>query len=121
MSSDHSDVLVIGSGPGGATTAARVAATGHRVVLITSEQVFWPHKVAPDDHALLIESLERAGIEVVEKAAVERVEASANGGPRRRVVLSDDRAIDGDVVMPFFGLMPSLEFMVWAIPDGADH
>jgi len=31
---DHYDVLVIGSGPGGASTAARVAETGHRVLLL---------------------------------------------------------------------------------------
>jgi choline dehydrogenase-like flavoprotein len=34
MSADHFDVLVIGSGPGGATTAARVAETGKRVLLL---------------------------------------------------------------------------------------
>jgi choline dehydrogenase-like flavoprotein len=34
VSADHYDVLVIGSGPGGATTAARVAETGKRVLLI---------------------------------------------------------------------------------------
>jgi choline dehydrogenase-like flavoprotein len=34
MTGDHYDVLVIGSGPGGATTAARVAETGKRVLLI---------------------------------------------------------------------------------------
>ena len=33
-SRDHYDVLVIGSGPGGATTAARVAETGKRVLLL---------------------------------------------------------------------------------------
>jgi len=32
--SDHYDVLVVGSGPGGATTAARVAETGKRVLLL---------------------------------------------------------------------------------------
>ena len=31
---DHYDVLVIGSGPGGATTAARVAETGKRVLIL---------------------------------------------------------------------------------------
>ena len=31
---DHYDVLVVGSGPGGATTAARVAETGRRVLLL---------------------------------------------------------------------------------------
>jgi choline dehydrogenase-like flavoprotein len=34
MPGDHYDVLVIGSGPGGATTAARVAETGKRVLLL---------------------------------------------------------------------------------------
>ena len=32
--SDHYDVLVVGSGPGGATIASRVAETGKRVLLI---------------------------------------------------------------------------------------
>ena len=31
---DHYDVLVIGSGPGGTTTAARVAETGKRVLIL---------------------------------------------------------------------------------------
>jgi len=34
MSGDHYDVLIIGTGPGGATTAARVAETGKRVLLL---------------------------------------------------------------------------------------
>jgi choline dehydrogenase-like flavoprotein len=34
MGQDHYDVLVVGSGPGGATTAARVAETGQRVLLL---------------------------------------------------------------------------------------
>jgi choline dehydrogenase-like flavoprotein len=34
MGDDHYDVLVVGSGPGGATTAARVAETGKRVLLL---------------------------------------------------------------------------------------
>ena len=34
MGNDHFDVLVIGSGPGGATVAARVAETGQRVLMI---------------------------------------------------------------------------------------
>ncbi|HEY6315546.1 MAG TPA: GMC family oxidoreductase [Streptosporangiaceae bacterium] len=34
MAGDHYDVVVVGSGPGGATTAARVAETGQRVLLL---------------------------------------------------------------------------------------
>jgi 3-phenylpropionate/trans-cinnamate dioxygenase ferredoxin reductase component len=96
----------------GIDVAHAIAATGHQAILITSEQVFWPHKVAPADYPPLLEALERAGIEVVENGAIERIEATSNGGPARRVVLADGRDIAGDVVMPFFGLLPSLEFMV---------
>jgi choline dehydrogenase-like flavoprotein len=34
MGNDHYDVIVVGSGPGGATTAARLAETGKRVLLL---------------------------------------------------------------------------------------
>jgi choline dehydrogenase-like flavoprotein len=34
VGNDHYDVLVVGSGPGGATTAARVAETGKRVLML---------------------------------------------------------------------------------------
>jgi len=59
---DHYDVLVIGSGPGGATTAARVAETGKRVLLLergdflprerdnwSSEAVFGDAKYTADE------------------------------------------------------------------------
>jgi NAD(P)H-nitrite reductase large subunit len=104
--------IMLGGDILGLDVAHAIADTGHRVILIASEQLFWPHKVAPADQAPLLEALARAGIEVVQNGALERIEAAANGGPARRVNLSDGRAIAGDVVMPFFGLMPSLEFMV---------
>jgi len=34
MGSDHYDILVVGSGPGGATVAARIAETGRRVLIL---------------------------------------------------------------------------------------
>lgn len=34
VSGDHYDVIVIGSGPGGATLAQRLAATGKRVLIL---------------------------------------------------------------------------------------
>ena len=104
--------ILLGGDILGVDVAHAMAASGRRVILLASEQLFWPHKVAPEDRAPLIEALERAGIEVVDDGAIERIEGGANGAPARRVVLADGRAIAGDVVMPFFGLMPSLEFMV---------
>jgi NAD(P)H-nitrite reductase large subunit len=105
-------VLMLGGDILGIDVAHAMAATGHRVILIASEQVFWPHRVDPDAAPPLFAALERAGIEVIENAVIERIESSTNGSAPRRVALADGREIDGDVVMPFFGLMPSLEFMV---------
>jgi NAD(P)H-nitrite reductase large subunit len=104
--------IMLGGDILGIDVAHAIAATGHRVILIASDQVFWPHKVTADDLPPLFEALEHAGIEVVENGAIDRIEGNSNGGAPRRVILSDGREIAGDVVMPFFGLMPSLEFMV---------
>jgi NAD(P)H-nitrite reductase large subunit len=109
---DGGTAILLGGDVLGIDVAHAIAATGHRVILIASEQAFWPHKVAPEDQPRLFAALEQAGIEVVQNGAIERVEAAPNGGPARRVTLSDGRTIPGDVVMPFYGLMPSLEFMV---------
>ena len=109
---DGGTVVMLGGDILGIDVAHAIAATGHRVILIASEQVFWPHKVEPDAGPTLFAALERAGIEVIEDGVIERIEAGTNGGSPRRVALADGREIAGDVVMPFFGLMPSLEFMV---------
>ena len=109
---DGGTVVMLGGDILGIDVAHAIAATGHRVILIASEQVFWPHKVEPDACPTLFAALERAGIEVIEDGVIERIEAGTNGGSPRRVALADGREIAGDVVMPFFGLMPSLEFMV---------
>jgi len=105
-------VIMLGGDILGIDVAHAMAASGHRVILITSDQMFWPHKVAAEDCPPLFAALERAGIEVVENGAIDRIEGSTNGGAARRVILSDGREVAGDVVMPFFGLMPSLEFMI---------
>ena len=109
---DRGTVIMLGGDILGIDVAHAIAAAGHRVILIAGEQVFWPHKVEADACPPLFAALERAGIEVIENGAIERIEGSTNGGSARRVILADGRTIEGDVVMPFFGLMPSLEFMV---------
>ena len=109
---DGGTAIMLGGDILGLDVAHAMAATGHRVILIPSEQTFWPHKVDEADRPPLFEALGRAGIEVVESRPIERIEASSNGGAARQVVFADGRALEGDVVMAFYGLVPSLEFMV---------
>jgi NAD(P)H-nitrite reductase large subunit len=109
---DGGTVIMLGGDILGLDVAHSIAATGHRVILIPSEQTFWPHKVDPASRPPLFEALKRAGIEVLESRPVERIEAVESGGPARRVVLGDGRELAADVVMAFYGLVPSLEFMV---------
>src|SRR5918995_6359269 len=97
---DGGTAILLGGDILGLDVAHAIAASGHRVILIASEQAFWPHKVAPEDHPELVAALEQAGIEVVHNGGIERIEAASNGGAARRVVLEDGRAIAGDVVMP---------------------
>ncbi len=104
-------VIMLGGDILGLDVAHAMAAAGHRVILIPSEQTFWPHRVDPADRPALFEALGRAGIEVQDSRPVERIEA-VEGGPGRRVVMADGQEFTADVVMAFYGLVPSLEFMV---------
>lgn len=109
---ERGTAIMLGGDILGIDVAQAMAASGHRVILVPSEQTFSPHKVEEADRPPLFEALGRAGVEVVEGGPIERIEASSNGGAPRKVVLADGRALEGDVVMPFYGLAPSLEFMV---------
>jgi len=52
MDNDHYDVLVVGSGPGGATTAARVAESGKRVLLLERGDFLPRERDNWDSHAV---------------------------------------------------------------------
>jgi NAD(P)H-nitrite reductase large subunit len=105
-------LIMLGGDILGLDVAHAIAASGHKVILIPSEQTFWPHKIDPAERAPLFEALGRAGIEILDSRPVERIEAVDGGGAGRRVVLADGEALAADVVMAFYGLVPSLEFMV---------
>lgn len=109
---ERGTAILLGGDILGIDVAHAMAASGHRVILVPSEQTFSPHRVDPADRPRLFAALERAGIEVVDGGPVERIEARTNGGPARRVLFADGRELEGDVVMAFYGLAPSLDFMV---------
>jgi 3-phenylpropionate/trans-cinnamate dioxygenase ferredoxin reductase component len=110
--SERGSVIMLGGDILGLDVAHSMAASGHKVILVPSEQAFSPHRVEPEERPIFFEALQRAGIEVVDGGPIERIEAATNGGAPRRVIFADGRELEGDVVMPFYGLAPSLEFMV---------
>jgi NAD(P)H-nitrite reductase large subunit len=103
--------IVLGGDILGIDVAYNLIETGHRVVLVPHEQAFWPHRVDPADRPRLLEALGKTGIEVVKDGPIERIEAGVEGGPARRVLFADGRELAGDVILPFYGLAPSLEFI----------
>jgi NAD(P)H-nitrite reductase large subunit len=104
--------ILLGGDILGLDMARTLISSGRRVVLVPSVHTFSPHKVDADKRAGFFDALERIGIEVTEEEGVERVEEGKKGKPPRRVTLTNGRKIDGDVVMPFYGLVPAVEFMV---------
>lgn len=105
-------VVMLGGDIMGLHLARTLIATGHQVTLVPSQQIFWPHQVAPEERAVYLAALERKGVKVTEQGRVEHIEEGAKDMPARRVLLDDGGEVDGDVVMAFYGLVPVVEFMV---------
>ncbi len=61
--------IMLGGDILGLDVAQAMAASGHRVILVPSEQTFSPHRVDEADRPPLLEALGRAGIEVVDGGA----------------------------------------------------
>jgi NAD(P)H-nitrite reductase large subunit len=107
--------ILLGGDMIGLDLARTLVDTGHRVTLVAGEYTFWPHRIDAGRRAELIEALKRSGIEVVDGRNPVAIETAAK--PARRVIFEDDTAIAGDVVLPFYGSMPVVDFMLGA---GAD-
>ncbi len=108
-------VILLGGDMIGLDLARTLIDTGYRVTLVAGEFTFWPHRVDAAKRAELLAALTRSGIEVMDGRVPVAIEAAAK--PARRVIFEDDTAIAGDVVLPFFGSMPLVDFMLGA---GAD-
>lgn len=107
--------IMLGGDMIGLDLARTLVDTGHGVTLVAGPGTFWPHEVSVQERPTAIAALERMGIEVVEgpqRGGIAAIEKGARGLSPRRVVFRDGSDIHGDVVMPFFGLVPSVEFML---------
>lgn len=103
--------IILGGDMIGLDLARNLVKTGHQVSLVPDERTFWPHTVAKADRPRYYAALEKTGIEIRAGEDVEAIEEGAPGLPARRIVFSDGTELRGDVVMPFYGLAPNVDFM----------
>lgn len=108
-------VVMLGGDMIGLDLARTLLSVECRVILITHETTFWPHKITAGERAEALVSLEKMGLEIIDGEAeggVVKVEPGMPGLPARRVVFRQGNSVHGDVVMPFYGLTPVVEFML---------
>jgi len=108
-------VAILGGDMIGLDLARTLVDTGHRVVLVAGAATFWPHVESDAQRAELFAVLGHLGVEIVDADAlggIAAVRAGARGLSTRRVILGNGREIAADVVLPSFGLIPSVEFMI---------
>ncbi len=105
-------VVMLGGDVLGIDLARNLIDTGYRVTLLPSGHCFWPHSLTPEERPRFLDALRRIGIDVEEDGAVERIEeGKGRRAPARRVITTDGRVLEGDVVMAFYGLAPMLDFI----------
>ncbi|MEO5340287.1 MAG: FAD-dependent oxidoreductase [Magnetococcus sp. MYC-9] len=117
---DKGTVIMLGGDMIGLDLARVLLGMDHRVVLVTHETTFWPHAVAPDKRGEFLQALQRMGIELVDGEAqggVATIEQGTSGLPARRVIFHQGGDLYGDVVMPCYGLVPMVEFMMGSGTD----
>lgn len=108
-------VMILGGDMIGLDLARTLVDTGYKVTLVACEQTFWPHVVDAAQRAELLAVLEKMGMEVIQSqcaGGIQSIQPGAKGLPARRVVFTGGTERYADVVMPFFGLSPSVEFML---------
>jgi NAD(P)H-nitrite reductase large subunit len=106
-------VIMLGGDMIGLDLGRTLVDVGYRVVVIADDHTFWPHRVPAEERKTYLAALERMGLEVRDGVKPTSILA-CDEGPARKVGFEDGDSISADVVMPFFGLVPSVEFMLKA-------
>jgi NAD(P)H-nitrite reductase large subunit len=112
---DGGTLMILGGDMIGLDLARTLVDTGHRVVLVTDGSTFWPHQVTPQHREELLGVLARMGVEIIDgerEGAIVSIAAGARGFPARRVTFGSGRDRFADSILPSFGLVPSVEFML---------
>lgn len=104
-------VIMLGGDSLGLEIARTMIESGYQVALVPSQRTFWPHQVAAEGRPRFFAALENTGLEIIDGVTVDRIEAGAKGMPARRVLFTDGSELLGDMVMPFYGLAPNVDFI----------
>lgn len=104
-------VIMLGGDMIGLDLARALISMGYRIILVPDERTFWPHTISKEERPSYYAALEKMGVEIAPEAVIEKIERGANGALARRVVYTDGSVLCGDVVMPFYGLTPNIDFM----------
>jgi len=108
-------VAILGGDMIGLDLARTLVDTGHRVALVVSEHTFWPHQEPPEQRQELLSVLQAMGMQIIDagvEGGISSIQAGAPGFAARRIVFHKGRELTADVVLPSFGLVPSVEFMI---------
>ena len=109
-------VVMLGGDMIGLDLAFTLVDTGHKVILVTNDQTFWPHRIEPGERQELLAALAAAGLEIIDGRRPTAIE-DIGGRLPRRMVFSDGTTTAGNVIMAFCGQQPSVEFMLGAGVD----
>lgn len=104
-------VIMLGGDAQGLYLARTLIETKHKVMLISGDRTFWPHEIPQETRQRYLDAVGCLGVEVIYGKQVDHIEQGNGKGPARRVVFDDGSDVLGDVVMPFYGLTPSVDFM----------
>ncbi len=109
--------IVLGGDMYGVSLARKLVELGFHVTLVPYERTFWPHPVEAEELPQFLDALAAFGIEVFEGVKpgdgvrIEKVETVEGAGHPKRVAFTDGGVISGDIVLPFFGTLPAVDFM----------
>jgi len=106
------EVLLLGGDMRGLDLARHLVKNGHKVTVVASDHLFWPHEIPSEEKPAYIGALKHMGLEVITDREPVSIEQGPKGMQARRVIFDDGEELHGDVVTAFYGLMPALGFML---------
>lgn len=113
-------VILMGGDTIGLDLGRTLLGAGFRVTVAADKHTFWPHEVGAAERPRFLDALRHMGFTVIDSDArgqMTAVRAGKAGESPRYLVFQDGSEIAADIVMPFFGIAPALDFM---LGSGAD-